>query len=420
MATVAAASCSTGFTGTEVRSQVPFEPPSVRTIGQTAGTSAELTAPTLRLLASTEGANAAFSPTLLAAQLAVLRTAASEPTATALDELLGNDTPDGTVDGTNAELTAMAAAGQVFSQRNGPRRSTNRSGTVLVEQHHALWVQRGTRTDEGVLDELSRGFDMGVRTVDFRSNPEAARQGVNRWADTTSVGRVGELVPRGRIDSSTRLVETGFTWLAAPWLVPFDESLTADADFRLRGGDIARVPMMRLTAPAGLSYGRGRGWQAVELPYLGRQLSMVVVVPVASDPAAIDGLLDDTIVDDVTGALRRQPVTLQLPRFAFTSTTSLGLPLAAGGAGLALDPDVAGFSRLAPGEDLWLDDIIQEVFMAADEQGTAAAAATVVTPGRPVVVPSVDMVVDQPFLVLVVDRPTRLVVLAGIVGDPRR
>lgn len=416
MATALAAACSSGFTGTEVRSQVPYEPPTVRAIRQTADTSAELTAPTLGLLASTEGANVAFSPTLLAAQLAVLRTAASEPTAAALDGLLGIDA----MDGPGTDLTALAAAGQVFSQRNGPRRSPDRSGTVLLEQHHALWVQRGTRTDEVVLDELSRGFDMGVRTVDFRSNPEAARQGVNRWADTTSVGRVGELVPRGRIDSSTRMVETGFTWLAAPWLVPFDESLTADADFRLRGGDIARVPMMRLTAPAGLSYARGRGWQAVELPYLGRQLSMVVVVPVTSDPAAIDGLLNDTIVNDVTGALRRQPVTLQLPRFAFTSATSLGLPLAAAGAGLALEPEVAGFSRLAPGENLWLDDIIQEVFVAADEQGTAAAAATVVPSDRPVVVPSVDMVVDQPFMVLVVDRPTQLVALAGVVGDPRR
>jgi len=408
--------CSPSFTGTEVRSGLPHEPPARRAIANSAGPVAALTGPTLRLLGDSEGANVAFSPTLLARQLSVLRTGADGSAAGGIGAIVNVSDNDAVAQ----QLAPMAAAGTLLEQRSGPRRSADRSGTVLVEQRDSLWVQRGTVVAESFLDNLSRWFAAGVRQVDFRSNPEAARQAINQWADRTSVGRVVELVPRGRIDSSTRLLSTGYTWMAGPWLVAFDTADTIDAPFTTSGGARIDVPTMRVTASAGLSHGAGSGWQAVELPYLGRELSMVVVVPDSERPDAVNTLLEPSLVDDVLGSLRRQPVALQLPRFAFTSTTSLLLPLGGLGAASAFSADEGGFDPLAPGEDLVLDDVIQQVFMAADEQGTAASAATVVSAQQPPAVPTVDVTADRPFVVLVVEQSSGLVALAGLVGDPRR
>lgn len=420
VALTAITGCTSGFTGTDIRSDTPYQPPPLRDTRAVAPSIGALTGPTLAVLSQSGGANIAFSPTLLASQLAVLHAGASQLTADELRDVLTSTPPGTPVPGVDDPAAAAASSTKVLTGRNGARRSAQRSGNVLVEQHAALWLQRGTTVSDTFVNRAAQTLDTGVRTTDFRSNPETSRQAINRWANTTSVGLVGELVPRGFIDTTTQMVSAGFTTMAGPWLHPFSPDVTTDGPFTTTAGITTSVPMMKLFAPSGLSHGTGDGWEAVELPLLGRELSMTLVVPDSPDPDATDALFGPALVADVMSSLQRQPVTVTMPKFAFTSTSSLAPAVAGVGAASVLDPLNANFDRLAPQQNLFLDDIVQQVFVAADEQGAAANAATVVDGPPSAPGPSAVVDVDKPFLVLVTDRPTGLVIVAGRVGDPRR
>lgn len=407
--------CATQFTGSEQRSGAPQQPAQPWKARPVKGPVGTLGTAVMAALARAGSGNVAVSPTVLAVQLAMVRAGAAGTTAPAIDQLFGVQNP-----AASEELVAATGSiDAVGSDRTGPQRSAVRRGRVDIEQAAALWLQRGTDVDDAYLDTLASVWGTGVRLVDFRSDPERARDAINRWASDTTDGRAEQLVARGRITSSAQLVSTGVLWLSAPWLWPFDPAATRTTDFTTDTGRTVAVPMMQLGRASGLSYAGGDGWQAVELPYLGRQLSMVAVLPAPGRTDEVVNGLSTGLLDDIVGSLRPTAVTVALPRFAFTTQPSLATTLSDLGAGELFDVDRADLTALAPAERLALTDVVQELFVAVDEQGTAARA-TASTSGGATRVPTAatEVTFDRPFVVLMVDRASGLVFVAARIGDP--
>lgn len=362
-----------------------------------------------RALAPT-GGNLVVAPQAVATSLAMSRAGAGSQTRDQLDRVLHLQTVPEPERGFNA-------IGAALGTRSGDRRSEVRVGELTLRSSVALWGQQDTRFDPVFLDVLAAQFGSGIRVVDFRSDPEQARRAVNRWVGEDTDGQLTDLVPRGGFTEYTRFVLTSAFTLRAPWLVPFPPTATRERPFRLPDGATVDVPTMTTRAQTGLWVGSGGGWTAVELPYLGEELSMVVVAP--DDLGAFEAGWDPGRLDEVLRSLRPGPVELTMPTFGFATRLNLNDVLASMGMPAAFDPAAADFAGITTDEQLVISDTPTETYVSVGPEGSEEEATTVVTsgPGPRFAAPAVR--IDRPFLFVVRDRPTGVVLQLGRVVDPR-
>ena len=216
---------------------------------------------------------------------------------------------------------------------------------------------------------------------------------------------------------ATRLVLTNAIYFKASWANKFDENQTTKAPFTTGGGQQVQVDMMSQQARNGLSYAKGSNWQAVEMPYVGDKVSMVVLVPDEGALGTIEQKLSGSWLKQVFGQLSGEALKLKLPKFEFESKFSVKKMLTALGMEDPFMPGKADLSDIAD-RGLFIDDVIHQSFVAVDEKGTEAAAATAVTVGETSVPQFTELTVDRPFLFMIRDRETDAVVFLGRVLDP--
>jgi serpin B len=356
------------------------------------------------------GQNLVISPASIAIALSMARLGARGLTADQMDTVLHGLVANGAIDPLDALDLALAARNRTFTDARGVELP------VALRITNATFAQQDLAIEQAYLDVLARGFGAGLRTVDFKADSEAARGLINDWVADQTEQRIKQLLARQDITSATRLVLVNAIYLKAAWADPFPEELTGPGAFTLSAGTKIQVPTMRATALR--AYASGSGWQAVELPYIGKELAMTIVVP--DDLAAFTtGLTADRFAQ-IVSALKPREVALTLPRFGFTTgPVDLSEPLIALGMPLAFSGE-ADFSGITTEERLGISAVIHEANIDVDEKGTEAAAATAVVTGDvggpgpgPLAVH-----VDRPFLFALRDLKTGAVIFVGQVADP--
>jgi serpin B len=360
---------------------------------------------------SARGGNVVVASYPLAVSLALARAGALGTTQEEIDRLLhvepGHDLDAG-----------IATLARQLADHSGDRRSDDRQGRVSLTLSAALWTQEETSFPDSFLDRLSAAYDTGVRVVDFRSDPEAARDAMNRWVAAETDDRISQLVTRGTIKQFTRFVLTSTAYLQAPWATRFDPALTRSTEFRRLDSTSVAAPTMRARERRSFSLAEGDGWNAVELPYLGEQLAMLVIVPRAGAFDDFTRRLDDDILLSITRALRPAAVDLHLPAFQFTTELNLNQTLVALGLPSAFDPHRADFSGITTDEVLTISEVLSQTFAGVDEEGSDGEAATVIRRTPPTAFTPDPFRVDRPFLFVVRDTETGLVLQIGRVLDP--
>lgn len=283
---------------------------------------------------------------------------------------------------------------------------------------NALWGQEGYQFLPEFLDTLAENYGAGLNLLDFMGAPEASRLTINEWVSRQTEGRIEDLIPQGVIDRMTRLVLTNAIYFNAAWSNPFNEYMTEDGPFYLPAGDAVTVPMMRQIESFG--YGEGEAYQAVELPYDGRELAMVILLPAANAYELFEKMLDAGRVDALLEDMTRRRVALTMPRFKFESGFELAGSLAEMGMPHAFS-DNADFSGMDGGMTLKISDVIHKAFVSVDEAGTEAAAATAVVMrarSMPIFEEPVEVTVDRPFIFFIRDIASGSVLFIGRVVDP--
>ncbi len=281
---------------------------------------------------------------------------------------------------------------------------------------NGLWLQEDFELLPAYLDLMDRYYEAALRFVNFAGAAEEARQAIHDQVAEDTEGRITELVPPGALDALTRLVLTNAIYFNAAWATPFDDSLTRDAPFYLLNGGEVTVPMMRQNETLG--YTDGGDFQAVELPYDGGELSMIVLLPAEGQFEAFEASLDAERLAAIEQGLLSAQVDLSMPRFEFDDEFSLAEQLAALGMADAFT-DAADFSGMTGGRDLFISQVFHKAFVSVDEAGTEAAAATAVVmqvTGAPA--EAAQVILDRPFLFLIRDRETGALLFLGRVMDP--
>ncbi len=282
---------------------------------------------------------------------------------------------------------------------------------------NSLWGQAGFAFEQDFLDTLARNYAAGMRLVDYENDAEAARQEINSWVSQSTNEKIRDIIPPGALDELTRLVLANAVYFKAAWLHPFEPDATQPDSFRRLDGTAADVPMMH--EQSGLSWMQGDGYRAVELPYAGWQLSMLIVLPDEGKFGDVETRLDGEFLNATLAAMQWGEVILTLPKFKFEWSLGLGNGLETLGMRDAFDPLAADFSGMDGKRDLYVSQILHKAYVAVDEAGTEAAAATAVIMDV-TSLPSdlIDFKIDRPFFFLIRDIPTGTILFVGKVVNP--
>jgi len=282
---------------------------------------------------------------------------------------------------------------------------------------NSLWGQTGYEFRKEFLDTLARNYGAGMRLTDFQADPEAARLLINDWVLRETQEKIEEIIPPGVIDTITRLVLANAVYFKASWQEPFDPDVTQDGAFKLLDGSTVTARMMGLQT--GLRSMQGTGYRAVEIPYVGGQLSMLILLPDEGKFQDVEGRLDRALAEKAVSGLQPGQVYLSMPKFKFEwMAARLTDDFASLGMVDAFTRD-ADFSGMDGTLNLFIQAILHKAFVGVDEFGTEAAAATVVImrmksgPVRPT-----EFRIDRPFFFLIRDNPTGTILFLGRVTNP--
>ncbi|WP_419165589.1 serpin family protein [Candidatus Palauibacter sp.] len=275
---------------------------------------------------------------------------------------------------------------------------------------NSVWTRQGFPVHADFLDAVREAFDAEVAELDF-AHPSASER-INEWVEAATRGRIEDMVPAA-IPNAVVMYLINAIYFKGSWTLRFDPSDTRSQLFHLDDGSTLTVPLM--TIATDLPYQENSRFQAVDLPYGGRAFSMTVLLP--KQGVSVDALaasLDAGEWEDIAAGFRETDLQLFLPRFRMAYERTLNDDLAALGMVDAFDHR-ADFTRLSPVGGLWISEVKQKSWVDVNEEGTEAAAATVVS----IVERSGHVVrADRPFLFFIRERLSGTILFAGKLSSP--
>ena len=283
-----------------------------------------------------------------------------------------------------------------------------------------LWGQTGKTFLPSFLNTMSTDYQVPLAQLDFIDNPEASRNTINTWTANQTNQKIQDLMPEGSVTPYMRLVLTNAIYFNGKWTSPFTTSMTSQQNFQIGSGGVESVSMMHQESD--LDFGTFQNFSMLEMPYQGSSLSMVVILPKATNGlAAVEKSLNPQTLAQDESKLSSVEVKVGLPKFTINTTLSLGGTLANMGMPVAFT-QLANFSGMDGQADLRISSVNHDAYINVTEAGTEAAAATGigVTSSAVFVDPTPPAVFDanHPFDYLIVDNKTGSLLFMGRVTDP--
>ncbi len=302
------------------------------------------------------------------------------------------------------------------------------SEPITLNIANRLFAQKGYDFRNAFLSLVKQNYRAAFEPLDFVADASEATQHINKWVADQTHDRIRDLIPAGALDETTRLVLANALYLKAPWADPFSENATHPEPFHVHGSAPVDVPTMRKRDER-FGYAKREGYSAVSLPYAGNDLQFLVLLP--DDVNGLRAFESKLTSEMLAGCakLETRDVDLHLPKFKIEPPTiTLAEKLEALGMKTAFNQPTgsANFDRMAPRKPddyLYISQVFHKTFIAVDEKGTEAAAATAVAMmaatalrERP---PPIEVKVDRPFVYAIQHVPSGVCLFLGRVTDPR-
>jgi len=285
---------------------------------------------------------------------------------------------------------------------------------------NAVWAEQTFPFLKAYLDVIAQNYGAGIQLADFIHQHEAVRKEINGWVSNKTNDKIQDLIPGGVIGPSTKMVLVNAIYFKADWFYQFDPNDTHDAPFHLLDGSDVQVKMMSQSL-FGILYTQGAGYyQAIELPYQGEAAAMDIIVPDEGKFSEFESTLDTQKLHEILSHMEPSGgLELGMPKFNFITDSALKERLTAMGMSDAFDPNRADFSGETGEKDLYISAALHKAFVAVDEKGTEAAAATgVIEEPAGVMLPDVTLTIDRPFIFIIRDLPSGQILFVGRVLNP--
>ena len=356
----------------------------------------------------TRPGNLFFSPYSISTCLALSCSGASGETRKQMAEVL--HLPPG-------QQTLNAAVGQVqqaLDQAQEPG--------VELRIANAFWTQEGHPFLPAFLELARTQYHANLNQVDFKTSSASAIQAINRWIRERTEGKIPNMLGPGSLNDATRLVIANAIYFKGAWASTFPKSETKPQPFFVSSGRQVQVLMMHHLDT--IPYTEDNQFQAVELPYAGDQLAMLILLP--KQGQSLEGLeseLTPAFLANCLRAMNARKVNLFLPRFKLDVALELAPQLAKMGMPDAFSRK-ADFSGIDGAADLFVSAVSHKARVEVGEEGTEVAAATTahfsvlaVPAHRPP--PPPVFRADHPFLFFIRDRSAGVVLFVGRLAAPQ-
>ena len=358
-----------------------------------------------QLLAKEKG-NIFFSPYSISLALSLVLAGAKGETAQEMVKVLGLNLPPERLHPAMGELVRHLTkvgneAGQTLSVAN------------------AAWLSQGLKLLPPYQGVIKDHYGSEISQLDFCQG-EQARQTINGWVSQKTRDRIKDLIPPGLLNCDTMMVLTNAIYFLGEWAEKFDAKQTKPEPFWASPDKKVETPFMHRIGE--YAYTEADGWQVLELPYREQRLAMVVLLPKTKGGLAeVEKGLTAGSLEKFTKDLSRHKVEVSLPKFEIKAGYGLNEYLIAAGMKRAFSP-IADFSGIAAQQKLKIDAVLHKAWVKVEEKGTEAAAATAVVMTKaaaPIVKPPVAFKADHPFLFLIKDKETGLILFWGRLSNPQ-
>lgn len=285
---------------------------------------------------------------------------------------------------------------------------------VLMSIANSIWYKQTFEVEQDFISVNQNYFYAEVSPMDF-GNPDAVTT-INNWVADKTNDKITEILDYIPADAVMYLINA--IYFKGIWKYEFDESDTEEKPFYLSNGTTKDVPMM--VQEGSFNYLSNDILQAVELPYGAGNYTMVILLPQYNKTPddIIDQLSNENWNRWLSEFYEAEKVQIHLPKFKFEYKNKLNDELINMGMGIAFGN--ADFSKINPNAGLYISRVIHKTFIEVNEEGTEAAAVTLVelressTGGET----GIHFYVNQPFIFAIKEKYTNSIIFMGKVMEP--
>jgi len=306
-----------------------------------------------------------------------------------------------------------------FSKLQDKLEKVQKEGRVQLHVANSLWPHKEYPFRKEFLGLVKEYYKTDITVLDYARQSEKARNTINTWVEDKTRDKIKELIKPGVLDVLTRLVLVNAIYFKGNWASQFDKKQTRNILFKVSLDKTVKTPMMYQKGQFG--YWADKDLQVLKMPYIGKQLSMVVLLP-----TRIDGLpqlekkLNIENLRRWTIQLRKRKVATWLPKFKLKCDFRLDKALQGMGMVDAFT-DNADFSGMDGTDWLYLSAVLHKAFIDVNEEGTEAAAATaVVVVKQASIHMDPQFRADHPFVFLIQENQTKSILFLGRMNDPTK
>ncbi|MCR4335067.1 MAG: serpin family protein [archaeon] len=283
---------------------------------------------------------------------------------------------------------------------------------------NAIWANNDFQIIENFVDVVKNYYGAEARELDFAQSEQSTNT-INKWVEDNTNGKIKDIIPQGVLSDMTRLVLTNAVYFKGTWQIQFNPDDTMPEEFRTPNGTVMADMMRIIKNDDGFNYTEDDLAQVLELPYKGDKLSMIILLPKNDSLSNMEASLDAQKIESYRNSLRKTELPIFIPKFKFEAKYFLNQNLSNLGMKDAFVPEIADFSGISD-ESLYISDVIHQSFIEVNEEGTEAAAATVVVVAATSIGPEnpFEFKADHPFMFAIIDNETGLIVFLGKVVDP--
>jgi serine protease inhibitor len=283
---------------------------------------------------------------------------------------------------------------------------------VLMSIANSVWIENNFVVKKPFTDVLAGSYNAESKYFDI-SDPTVPAQ-INSWIESKTNGLIKNMIDKLNDNSVMLLINA--IYFKGKWKVEFEKDATSNRPFSRTDGSNVEVPSMH-QAETHRVY-QGNGYTLAELPYGQGNFVIDILLPDNNTLTSVTPLLTDTGFKNMVSNLSDKKVNLYLPRFKYGYKKTLKEILSLMGMGIAFT-DAADFSNISD-LSLLINEVTHQAFIETNEEGTEAAAATVVDIGVTSIGPNDPILVDinHPFIYIIRETTTNSVIFMGKVADP--
>lgn len=280
---------------------------------------------------------------------------------------------------------------------------------------NSVWTENKFKVKKSFIDILTGYYDAESKAFDIE-DPETPRY-VNKWIEDKTNGLIKEMIEE--LEDNTVMLLINAIWFKAKWKYEFDTKNTINSNFTTGDGPVLSVPMMKQTEK--IKIYKGAEFTVAELPYGQGNFVMDVILPDQDkEVGTLLPLVTGTNLAEWSEKMNETEVALTFPRFKNGYKIKLKEILSDMGMGIAFS-DFADFTNITEYPPLLINEVTHQAFIETNEEGTEAAAATVVEIGLTSVGPQpFEFNADRPFIYLIREITTNTVIFMGRVSDPSK